>query len=172
MATSARSLAAGLSVAAALSLSSLPLLAQAPSTTLEGRWLTGAREICALETEPWPGPTWMLPQASLTISGCRDIETPERPLMRLLVAVTNTHSDTIRFRLPLLSEVTARSSRHEVSAYALYFPPRSAFATAIEVGIETQMAPGKAIQLLYLLPRLPGAPAVTIANRGRLRIRG
>jgi hypothetical protein len=113
----------------------------------------------------------MLAGASFTISGCSDIDSPSRPQWRLVVTVTNTDTGAIRFRLPLLEEVTARSGTRQEAAYALYFPPRSGFATAITVGLETQVAPGQSIQLLFLLPRLPGRPIVTVGKYGRLRMR-
>jgi hypothetical protein len=91
--------------------------------------------------------------------------------MRLAVTVTNRDTSAVRFRLPLLGDVSAAAGRR-VTAFATYLPLRSqsGFATAIEVGLETQLMPGQSIQLLYLLPRLPGRPAVTIAPYGRLRI--
>ena len=155
------------------SLISLPVragMAQSRSISLQGRWLTGNGSLCSLHPAPWPGPIAMLPQASFTISSCSDAEFDAHTLAPLVISVANSDTAAVDFRIPLLSEVTAQLGTRRASAFALYLPipGNPGFAKKIEVGLQTTVRPEQTLELLYLVPKLPGRPVVVVAGFGRL----
>jgi hypothetical protein len=92
-------------------------------------------------------------EATTTVRGCADLDTAR--LIPVLLAVRNMDtSQTVAFRIPLLSEVTVRTARGERTARAVWISAgqNSGFAVELTGTIEAQLRPRDTLWLMYLIP--------------------
>ena len=136
-----------------------PAAADPHQLSAQATLLRNPGSLCDVPTPRGAYRTVFREATTTTVRGCADLDTAR--LIPVLLAVRNMDtSQTVAFRIPLLSEVTVRTARGERTARAVWINAgqNSGFAVELKGTIEAQLRPRDTLWLMYLIPTpLPGS---------------